>query len=202
MSSILRVEQLHTKAGGPFTFALGSGQCLAIMGPSGAGKSLLLRALADLDPHRGAVFLRDAPQTAIAADVWRRQVMYVPAAAGWWADTVAAHVVAWTARAADVAALGLAADCGDWPVARLSSGERQRLALLRAVALEPAVLLLDEPTANLDADTAQAVERWLVAHKAAGAALVWVTHDAAQAQRVGDRTLLLERDGLRGASDA
>jgi phosphate-transporting ATPase len=198
----LRCENVYTAAGGPLNFALASGACVAIMGPSGVGKSLLLRALADLDPHRGEIFLDDTRQSACPPDAWRRQVQYVPAAAGWWAETVAEHFADFFACTPDVLALGLSAECGAWPVARLSSGERQRLSVLRAAALGSPVLLLDEPTANLDAESALAVERWLTARRASGVTSLWVTHDAAQAARVADRVLHLEHTGLVEAPHA
>ena len=153
-----RCDSVFTAVGGPFNFAAAPGACLTFMGPSGVGKSLLLRALADLDPHRGEVFLGDLSQSACPPHDWRRQVAYVPAAAGWWAETVAEHFGDLASLTDDLVALGLPPECGAWPVARLSSGERQRLSLLRAVALHSPVLLLDEPTANLDADTSLAVE--------------------------------------------
>ena len=197
----LTATALTTAAGGPHTFTALGGQCLTLMGPSGVGKSLLLRALADLDPHGGDVTLAlpDKPlqtQSTTPPELWRQQVTYVPAAAGWWADTVGEHFACWSDLHGDCDTLGLTPECAAWPVARLSSGERQRLALLRAVALQAPVLLLDEPTANLDAETSLAVEQWLMARKRAGVALVWVTHDAGQAARVGDVHLRVGHDGV------
>lgn len=195
----LRVEGLTTAAGGPYSLEVHPRTCVTVMGPSGVGKSLLLRALADLDPHGGEVWLGEVRQSACPAESWRRQVAYLPAAAGWWAESVAEHFADFAAACPDVSALGLDPVCGAWPVARLSSGERQRLSLLRAFEARPPVLLLDEPTANLDAATTLAVERWLLARKEDGAALLWVTHDAAQAQRVADRQLVLDVNGVREA---
>lgn len=191
-----RCEAVTTHAGGPFTLSAESGACLTVVGPSGVGKSLFLRALADLDPHGGEVWLGDVRQSACPPHIWRRQVAYVPASAGWWAETVSEHFADFAAVAGDLHALGLPADCGAWAVARLSSGERQRLSLVRSVANGPLVLLLDEPTANLDAETAHAVENWLKAHQQSGTTLIWVTHDAAQAARVADRQLHCEPGGL------
>ncbi len=195
-----RCAGIYTAAGGPFDLAAAPGQCLTIMGPSGVGKSLLLRALADLDPHRGDVFLGAQQQSLVAPHRWRQQVVYVPAAAGWWAETVAEHFSDFKVLADDLHALGLPVDCGTWPVARLSSGERQRLSLVRAVALGSPVLLLDEPTSNLDAESALATEAWLLARRQAGVTLIWVTHDAAQALRVADVRLVLEHGGLHEAA--
>ena len=90
------------------------------------------------------------------------------------------------------------AACGAWPIQRLSTGERQRIALARALASAPPpgprVFLLDEPTASLDEAATAAVEALVAERRAAGAGLVWVTHDPGQAGRIGRRQLLL-RDG-------
>src|SRR5215217_699140 len=168
-------------------------------GASGSGKTQLLRAVADLDPNEGTVLLDGIPRETLPAPAWRRLVAYLPAEPGWWADTVAGHFADWATAAPLAERLGLPAACGAWPVQRLSTGERQRIALVRALASGPPpgprVFLLDEPTAGLDGAAAAAVEA-LVAERraAAGAGVVWVTHDAAQAGRVGRRRLLL-RDG-------
>ena len=88
-------------------------------------------------------------------------------------------------------------------VGDLSGGEQQITALVRAVQLDPQVLLLDEPTSALDPPTAQAVERLLVEWAATAPdqrALVWVSHDAAQARRIGDRRMLMESGRLLDAA--
>ena len=178
---------------GPGVFAasidLADGECVVVRGPSGAGKTLLLRAIADLDPNDGQVVLDGKPREAMPAPAWRRRVIYLPAEPGWWADLVAAHFSDWRAAAPLVAALGLPDTCRDWPVSRLSTGERQRLALVRAVILEPHVLLLDEPTSGLDDEATAAVERLVGEKLGRGAGALWVSHDAAQARRLARRCL-------------
>lgn len=126
---------------------------------------------------------------------WRQAVQLLPADPLWWAPTVAGHFTRFDAAAA--AALGLPGDAGAWAVERLSSGERQRLALLRALDRGPRVLLLDEPTANLDEASRQRVEALLGRYREEhGAAVIWVSHDAAQRARIATRMLRLENGTL------
>ena len=163
------------------------GKVACLSGPSGSGKSRLLRAVADLEPHHGKVFLGDAEQSSVAAHRWRHQVMMVPADSQWWFDDVGSHFPE-ACRNQVPEALGLSGDVMDWTVSRLSSGERQRLALWRALAMQPQALLLDEPTANLDGDMTLAVENWLLAEiRQRQMPVLWVAHDQSQIQRVADR---------------
>jgi UDP-glucose/iron transport system ATP-binding protein len=171
------------------SFDLADGECIAVRGPSGSGKTLLLRAIADLDPNDGDVTLDGRPRSEIPAPRWRRLVTYVPAESGWWAETVGAHFQDWPGAAHLVEAFGLPTAARDTPIQRLSTGERQRFALIRALLLHPRVLLLDEPTSGLDPDGAAAVERQVATQLDAGAGAVWVTHDAAQEKRVARRCL-------------
>lgn len=187
---MLVVEGLARPGLGPLSLSLGRGECVALCGPSGAGKSLLLRAIADLDPAEGRVSLDGRDRRAVPAPHWRRQVGYVPAEPGWWADTVAEHM-GWSAAEALARRLGLPEGMGQAAVARLSTGERQRLALIRALLVAPAVLLLDEPTSALDKESRDAVEDVLAERRRAGLAVLWVTHDPAQAERVASRVLNL-----------
>jgi len=196
---MLSVSDLTRLDLGPVSFIVESGECLALRGPSGAGKSLLLRAIADLDPNDGRVTLDGQSREAMAAPAWRRQVTYLAAEPGWWADTVAEHYADWTAARPLVESLGLPADCGDWPVARLSTGEKQRLALVRSLLLEPRVLLLDEPTSGLDPEAVKRVEKLIRARQKDGVSVVWTTHDRAQARRVARRWLEIEDGRLHEA---
>ena len=177
----------------PASFDLADGECLAMRGPSGAGKSLLLRALSDLDPNKGEASLDGQAREAMAAPQWRRLVTYLPAESGWWAGTVGAHFADWRAAEPMAVALGLPPACRDWPVAQLSTGERQRLALIRALVQHPRVLLLDEPTGGLDEAARTAVEQMIAAELAQGVGALWVTHDAAQARRLARRCLFVEQ---------
>jgi phosphate-transporting ATPase len=188
---MLQVGELRTNILNPASFSLASGECIAVRGPSGAGKTLLLRAIADLDPNEGLVTLDGRDRSTIAGPEWRRLVGYVPAEPGWWAETVGEHFGEWTAAVAFVTDLGFPEETKAWPITRLSTGERLRLALIRALMIRPKVLLLDEPTAALDAASVAAVESLIGARIRAGLAVLWVTHDAEQAKRVAHRLLVV-----------
>ncbi len=194
---MLQVRDLRTNLIKPASFAVSARECLAVQGPSGAGKTLLLRAIADLDPNEGVVRLDGRERSSVPAPEWRRLVGYMPAEPGWWADTVGEHFSQWVGARAFAAELGFPEEAKDWPVARLSTGERLRLALVRALVRRPKVLLLDEPTAALDLASVEAVESLMAAQLSAGLALVWVTHDAAQAGRVARRTLVVSGGEVR-----
>src|ERR1700758_1371717 len=97
---ILQVCDLRTNLLKPASLSLSTGECIAVQGPSGAGKTLLLRAIADLDPNEGSVFLDGRERTTIAGPDWRRLVGCVPAEPGWWAETVGMHFADWRRAAA------------------------------------------------------------------------------------------------------
>jgi ABC-type iron transport system FetAB ATPase subunit len=176
---------------------LRKGERISLAGPSGCGKTRLLRALADLDPHKGEIFLRGRACRTLPGHEWRREVALLPAESAWWGATVRDHMSSPDGKA--LRALGLVPDALDWPIERLSSGEKQRLALVRLTAgRSPAVLLLDEPTANLDPESAARVERYLLAlSRERGISLLWVSHDREQARRVAHRQLAIEDGRLR-----
>ena len=161
------------------------------------GKTLLLRAIADLDPNQGLVSLEGRDRSTIPAPEWRRLVGYVPAEPGWWAETVGEHFGEWAAAAAVLTNLGFPEETKSWPISRLSTGERLRLALVRALIIRPKVLLLDEPTAALDAASVAAVEAVIASRIRGGLAVLWVTHDAGQARRIARRQLAVEAGRVR-----
>lgn len=173
---------------------------MAVQGPSGSGKTLLLRAIADLDPNQSEIFLDGKPRDAFPAPAWRRKVVFLPSESGWWSDQVGDHFDDWDKASTLVEALHLPLESRDWSVQRLSTGERQRLALVRALILHPRVLLLDEPTSGLDNETTQAVERLIGERLKTGASVLWVTHDSAQARRMTERCLFLKDGRCREGS--
>jgi ABC-type iron transport system FetAB ATPase subunit len=172
---------------GPFDLTVAAGECIAITGASGSGKSLFLRMIADLDPCSGEVFLDGHPRSGMTAPAWRRQVVYNPADPGWWADDVASHFPDLAKARVLAGRLALTPALLKGPVLRLSTGERQRLGLIRALLLDPPVLLLDEPTGALDTDNAALVEALLRERLAADTSILMVTHSEVQAERLGDR---------------
>jgi putative ABC transport system ATP-binding protein len=196
-SPLLSVCELRTHLLKPASFSLSAGECIAIRGPSGGGKTLLLRAIADLDPSEGVVCLEGRDRTTMSGPEWRRLVGYLPAEPGWWADTVGEHFTDWSAAACIARDMGFPDDAKDWPIARLSTGERLRLALARALMVRPKVLLLDEPTAALDPGSVRAVESLVGARISAGLAVLWVTHDIEQARRVAARRLVVSSGQVR-----
>ena len=184
LTDLLIVEELRRPGLEPAHLRVAAGACAAVLGGSGSGKSLLLRAIADLDVNEGEVTLGGNRRSAMAAPAWRRRVVYVPAESGWWRDRVGEHFDDPDGVVGVLHRLGLPPDCMDWEVARLSTGERQRLALARALSLAPPVLLLDEPTSGLDEETMLKVEAILHEKMASGTAIVLVSHDDDQAHRL------------------
>lgn len=187
----LKVEDLRLRHLGPISLTLAAGECVCLYGASGAGKTLLLRALADLDAYQGEVRMNGQQASAIAAPDWRRRVALLPAESAWWYATVGEHLPnpcqSWLEQ------VGFASEALSWEVSRLSTGERQRLALVRILCNQPQVLLLDEPTASLDPANASRVEAVITDYlRNTGASAVWVSHDAAQRARVCRRELLLQ----------
>lgn len=199
-SHLLDVAGLRVDGVGPIDLWLAEGECLVLTGASGAGKSRVLRAIADLDVHEGAISCQGIAARDLRPSEWRRRVGMLAADSQWWRDRVAEHFDA-PPPAQQLEALNLAPGLLGELVAKLSSGERQRFALLRVLANQPRVMLLDEPTANLDPDNVIRVEKLVAAYMAAeGAAALWVSHDPVQSTRVGARQLRLEAGRLSRGS--
>jgi len=191
----LTIKRLRTLHVGPVDLELAPGECVTLAGPSGAGKTLLLRALADLDEHDGEVLLNGRTSTAMKAHEWRRHVGLLPAESQWWGEAIGMHFG--SIDEGLLQKLGFTHEVMQWEVARCSTGERQRLALARLLQNDPDVLLLDEPTASLDADNVERVEAIIDQQRRDnGVAVIWVSHDTQQASRVGDRCLRMSEGKL------
>ena len=179
---------------GPVDIAVHAGHCLGLSAPSGAGKTRLLRAMADLDVHEGDCRLDSVSAADMPAPEWRLRVAFLAAESAWWADTPREHFEHGCEKLLD--ALDLTPALLDMPIERLSSGQRQRMALVRTLAHTPEVLLLDEPTANLDAVNIERVERLIAAYLTMHrACCIWVSHDRAQLERVASSLLILDAHG-------
>jgi tungstate transport system ATP-binding protein len=172
-----------------------------IMGPNGAGKSLLLRLLHGLiSPSAGVIRWHGRPLDSgirrEQAMVFQRPVLLRRSVA---ANLRFALRIRGRPRPADVERLldevGLADRAGQ-PARLLSGGEQQRLTLARALATEPQVLLLDEPTASLDPAATAAIEAIVRRAHARGTKILYVTHDLGQARRLADDVVFLHRGRL------
>lgn len=198
---MFEISDLKTPLIGPVSLSIAPGECVSLRGPSGTGKSLLLRAIADLDPNEGDVRLDQQSRNGMPAYQWRRLVALIPAESGWWADTVVEHFKTDPETNALLEAVGLP-DSLDWKIHRLSTGEKQRLALARALHNKPKVLLLDEPTSALDDKATARVEDIICEQMDRGVAVLLVTHDPAQAQRVAGRHFLMEHGRISEETEA
>lgn len=184
-------------------FEVHDGDVFVVFGPSGAGKSSLLRLLNRLDePTSGTVFVYGTDYRTIAPQELRRRVGLVPQRPTLVEGTVAENV-AWGYTLRDepidreylewlLDRLGLDG-YADRTAEDLSGGEQQRVAVARTLFNDPDIVLLDEPTANLDRAAADRVESLLVeVMDALDLTAVLVTHDADRARRLGTRGLLLQ----------
>jgi len=193
-----------------------TGDRIAIVGPSGSGKTLLLRALAALDPlDAGQILWNEQRLRGAIVPLFRRSVVYLHQRATLLEGTVEGNlrepyslrghrhvrfdrqrIEAWLAR------LGRDASFLRKLHRDLSGGEAQLAALLRAIQLDPHVLLLDEPTAALDRDASGAVEQLVelwYADRPEERATVWVSHDGDQADRVARKILRVDQGRIHNA---
>jgi iron complex transport system ATP-binding protein len=202
----------RTRVLSDMTLSLEAGECLALVGPNGSGKSSLLKAVAGLVPSTGLVTLDGCDVRALNRRERARQIAYCRAdEPAEWPMSVADSVMmgrsphrGWimpmTPDDRTIVA-GILEKCGlatlkDRPTDRLSDGERQRVSLARALAQQPKLLLLDEPTANLDlkyqVELLQLVRGWA----SCGLTVVAAIHDLTLAAGWADRVAMLSQGGL------
>jgi len=179
---MLSLQNIHIPGLQPISFKVAAGECVGLSGDSGCGKTRLLRAIADMDICDGKVCIDELCQQEIVGHEWRKIVGLLPAESQWWFDTVEPHFLS---SDVNFSYLGFETEVKQWQLARCSSGEKQRLAILRLLANQPRVLLLDEPTANLDAENTKKVEALIADYLANNNAMaIWVSHNHAQLRRV------------------
>lgn len=198
MSALIQLKAVDVRFGGVTALSgidlkVPAGQRLALIGANGSGKSTLLRVLHGLVPPAAGSVLRDA--TARQAMVFQRPHMLRTnalnnLALGLWLRGVRWAPAREQARAA-LARVGLA-DVAGRQARALSGGQQQRLALARAWALSPDVLLLDEPTASLDPHAKREVEQLMADFAASGMTLVFASHNLGQVKRLATRVVYLE----------
>ena len=176
-----------------------AGRITAVLGANGAGKSLLLRLLHGLlAPACGEVLWQgralDRAARRAQAMVFQRPVMLRRSVRANLRFALSVRGLTGHARAArEAEALARAnlTDFADRPARKLSGGEQQRLAVARALAGAPDILFLDEPTANLDPASTQAIEDLVWEARSQGVSVVIVTHDAGQARRLAEDAVFL-----------
>lgn len=194
MMTILEIDRFasrrHALADAPLSsisLEIRAGEIVTLSGPSGCGKTLLLRAIADLDPSTGTAALDGKHSDQYSGPDWRRCVGYVATESAWWTARVGDHFTVPPAGD-DLSALGFSAAVLAREVSDLSTGERQRLALLRTLGNRPRIILLDEPTASLDHETTLRLEGLVRAYvESSNCGALWVCHDINQRQRIADR---------------
>jgi len=174
------------------------GDFIALVGANGSGKTTLLQALHGLVAHSGT----RAVAAAATAQVMVFQRPFVLRLSVWnnlrvalWLARVPAHERA--ARATEALQRAGLLELRERPARALSGGQQQRLALARAWATRPALLFLDEPTANLDPSAKREIEAMLAHLKADGMTMVMSTHNLGQAKRLATRVVYLDRGDIR-----
>jgi NitT/TauT family transport system ATP-binding protein len=210
---ILTFEGVSTRLGGDailedLSFAVDEGEFLCILGPSGCGKSTSLRLVGDLLPvQAGRVRVDDKPPSQAWRSLayvfqsprlvpWRTALGNVALAMELRYDGMAKATM--QARARELLALvGLERDVDKYP-AMLSGGERQRVAIARALAVDPRIILMDEPFSALDLVTRGRLRAELVSiWQQTGKTVIFVTHDIEEALVLADRILLLSNKPTR-----
>lgn len=193
---------------GPIDFEVSPQGFTVVMGPNGAGKTTLLRMMHGLARLSGGTIAWQVPVTEARGEqayvfqtpvMLRRNVLdnvaYPLTLRG--VEKKAAHREAeeWLDR------IGLA-DAATWPAPALSGGERQKLALARALIRKPQVLFLDEPCASLDGRAMREIEALLRQARSDGVRIMMSTHDVGQARRLADNAMFIHRGVLHEASPA
>ncbi|MDJ0622994.1 MAG: ATP-binding cassette domain-containing protein [Desulfocapsaceae bacterium] len=198
--SLFAIENLCYLQNGPYSFTIDEHEIIGLSGASGVGKTQLLRAMVETILYSGSLYFKGQKPEKFSPSQWRRLISLVPAESMWWGEYVSDHFPDEETEvilATLLEELGFTPEIVSWQVERLSTGERQRLALARALVLQPAVLLLDEPCSALDSQSTELVETLLLRYRQRSeTALIWVSHDEEQLKRVADRCFQVDQRGL------
>ncbi len=206
---MLSIQNLQLKRGGKtvlsdFNLDVPAGELLVVIGPSGSGKSSLLRCINRLNEiEAGAIMLEGQSIYAMSVTELRCKVGMIFQKTAAFAGSVAENIAFGAALHGKalrrqqifdlMAQVSLEAELIEQPAGDLSGGQEQRLAIARALALDPALLLLDEPTSSLDPIATSRVEESLLQlRENTGLTMIWVSHAIEQARRIGSRVLLLD----------
>lgn len=189
------------------SLSLGDKGLTAIMGPNGAGKSLTLRLIAGLvRADSGTIAFTDGtPSACDLAVVFQSPVMLRRSAEGNLVHALRLLKMRGDElknRLSDLITMGGLQDVVDRPARKLSGGEKQRLALVRALAGRPKFLFLDEPTASLDPSSTISIERLVLGARNDGTRVILITHDRHQAERLADDVIFLHKGRLIESSPA
>ena len=214
---MLRLEHVRIRLGAAeilrdVSFDAGAGEFIVLLGPNGAGKTTLLRAIAGVIPHDGRIEIAGEELASMPARLRARRVAFLPQG----------HVTHWPLAARDVVAIGRmphaaslqslqpaddaaieralaavdAADVAHRPVTELSGGERARVALARALAIEAPLLLADEPISALDSGHQLAVMGLLRDLAVRAHCVIVALHDLTLATRFATRSIVLHQHGI------
>ncbi len=202
MSALFDLREVDVRLDGVAALAgcslcIRAGERVALVGANGSGKSTLLRCLAGLvRPDAGRLVRAPVPLAMVFQRPFllRASCQFNVALGLWLAGRPWRQARAQALPA--LARVGLQA-LSDRPAHRLSGGQQQRLALARAWALQPQVLLLDEPTASLDPTAKKEVEALLAGFAASGMTLVFASHNLGQVKRLASRVIYLEQGRVR-----
>ncbi len=177
---------------------LGAGGVTMIMGPNGAGKSVFIRLLHGmLEPTAGEIHWGGRPLDEETrkrqAMVFQTPVLLRRSVEANIAFALRLHGEGGRARCAEMLEEAGLSNKSSQPARLLSGGERQRLAIARALAADPDVLFLDEPTASLDPASVQLIEEIVFSARDRGVKIIFITHDIGQARRLGDDVVFMHR---------
>ncbi len=211
---MIQVQNLEKRFGkatvvANLSFQVTSGEALALWGANGAGKTTAIKCVLGLLHYRGSIQVAGLDVRRQGRDV-RRRLGYVPQELAFYDDLSTLdtarlygrlkHVTA--QRSQEVLAQVGLADHLRKPVSALSGGMKQRLALALALLADPPVLVLDEPTSNLDALARDQFLQLLVGVKASGKTILFTSHRLEEVEALADRALVLEKGHLIAAVEA